>query len=632
MATQNKRGYGNPYTSSDLGSGAKTTTGGSYRNPRLGIEDNTAFSRGFGATFQPKQEEPIEIEELKGIGDSFGAKGDAFLNGMDYEGNPLMAKQFKEGELTRMQTQWAKCKKANNQQCLNNIAEDLALYQQGQQNHNMYYGEFVDSEVFDNETSKGQYLIDVNKQQQKKSDGTTVSAFDYAYTAKNHPDRIRNVMMQDDQGNKKNAHIFTLDDGKEYVWNLTDTNKDFLNNNFDTRDDVMLNVQTAMMKDGATQKYTDDAQYVKVGDKLTIEGENVEITTNNISQYLNKNTGYIQNAENFSKVASRNIHSTMYSPNNRSAFNALMKRLNPKEGEPTFNTSEEIKAMKDYNINDPANIPAPIQHLMLKDQVEQEWLIANASKGYKRGSDGRAILRGTEEKPEKLEIRKVTKPIDEETGGIAFGSFFSAQSPIEGLKSDFKRAVGEGTKDYEFKGNLVDLIDKNNIDVLQKEVTKLQPGTYIGKRDTLENMYRQAAFTSGSSESVTVDGVATPLANKTYEDLTDSQRIAFEKQIKQNVKSDLSQYPQTELFMYRDGKVLPDTQLKTGAYYNEDIYNFLYQFATTKDKRDSLDAGWAGSELQRQDQRIKSAVATGNTEGLSEDEIKQVNFIKQFKK
>jgi hypothetical protein len=68
MATQNRRGYGNPYGSADLGSGVRTTTGGSYRNPRLGIEDTTAFGRGFASTFRmPKIEEEKEKQKLKGI-------------------------------------------------------------------------------------------------------------------------------------------------------------------------------------------------------------------------------------------------------------------------------------------------------------------------------------------------------------------------------------------------------------------------------------------------------------------------------------------------------------------------------------------------------------------------------------
>jgi hypothetical protein len=55
----------NPYgniTGGYLGSGARTTTGGSYVNPRLGISDYTGFQRGFGASFRlPKQQKKEKI-------------------------------------------------------------------------------------------------------------------------------------------------------------------------------------------------------------------------------------------------------------------------------------------------------------------------------------------------------------------------------------------------------------------------------------------------------------------------------------------------------------------------------------------------------------------------------------------
>ena len=70
MATQNRRGYSNPHGSADLGSGVRTTTGGTYRNPRLGIQDTTAFSRGFASTFRiPKFEEEEEKKDQLKIGD-----------------------------------------------------------------------------------------------------------------------------------------------------------------------------------------------------------------------------------------------------------------------------------------------------------------------------------------------------------------------------------------------------------------------------------------------------------------------------------------------------------------------------------------------------------------------------------
>ena len=55
--------------SANLGSGVRTTTGGTYRNPRLGIEDTTAFSRGLASTF--KMPDVEEEESLKGFETAF---------------------------------------------------------------------------------------------------------------------------------------------------------------------------------------------------------------------------------------------------------------------------------------------------------------------------------------------------------------------------------------------------------------------------------------------------------------------------------------------------------------------------------------------------------------------------------
>ena len=613
MATR-RRTQSNPFTSANLGSGARTTVGGSYENPRLGIQDYSAFGRGVASTFRLPKEQEIKELELPTI-DYIGSLKDSMLGDAAWNENQSTVNQL-YNDLIPFQAQYEKCQKANDQQCLRRIEGSLNIIQDGAAKWRNYLSKYIDDEVYDNETSRGQYMIDVNRKNIKKPDGSFLSLADITKVNNERPQDIKYALV-----NNKAVYQVKLD-GQTYNVNLTDLTENYLNNSFDIRSNIGLDVQSAMASGGFTSDWKDEPTYMNETSKITTEKGLQNVTDFTDYKKIVEGLGYFNKAEDKSKVFSSNLYKTISSPNVNSAFHKLTAKIyngfNTDSKympalEDVISRSKDLKSFRTQM----SQISNDIKLEMLQDEAEQEWLIANASNGYRRGDNGRA-----ERLDDKYLIKQseTKKPIDEETGGIAFGSFFSAQSPIEGLKSDFKRTIGEGTKDYEFKGNLVDLIDKDNIDVLQKQVTKLQPGTYIGKRDTLENMYRQAAFAEGGT-----------YAGKDYEDLKDSQRIAFEKQIKQNVKSDLSQYPQTELFIYRDGKVSPDTQLKTGAYYNEDIYNFLYQFATTKDKRDSLNLGWAGSELQRQDQRIRSAVATGNTEGLSEDEIKQVNFIKSLK-
>jgi len=54
---------GNPFNSADLGSGAKTTTGGTYENPRLGIQDYGSFGAGVASTFRVPEKEEVEKKD-----------------------------------------------------------------------------------------------------------------------------------------------------------------------------------------------------------------------------------------------------------------------------------------------------------------------------------------------------------------------------------------------------------------------------------------------------------------------------------------------------------------------------------------------------------------------------------------
>ena len=95
----------NPFMSANLGSGARTTTGGTYENPRLGIEDYTAFSRGVASTFKIPEQQESEVKQLEGGIDYFGADQDAILGGLEFKENSSLVKNFTNGPLAQMQSQ-----------------------------------------------------------------------------------------------------------------------------------------------------------------------------------------------------------------------------------------------------------------------------------------------------------------------------------------------------------------------------------------------------------------------------------------------------------------------------------------------------------------------------------------------
>ena len=69
--------------SANLGSGARTTTGGTYENPRLGVEDYTAFGRGVASTLRVPEQK--EVQQLEGGIDYFGADQDDILGGLEFK-------------------------------------------------------------------------------------------------------------------------------------------------------------------------------------------------------------------------------------------------------------------------------------------------------------------------------------------------------------------------------------------------------------------------------------------------------------------------------------------------------------------------------------------------------------------
>jgi hypothetical protein len=78
--------------SANLGSGARTTTGGSYTNPRLGIEDYTAFGRGMASTFRVPEQKTKKDPKIIKIDPITLAKEDAteqnaFFSEKDEQGN-----------------------------------------------------------------------------------------------------------------------------------------------------------------------------------------------------------------------------------------------------------------------------------------------------------------------------------------------------------------------------------------------------------------------------------------------------------------------------------------------------------------------------------------------------------------
>ena len=115
MATR-KRQNTNPFMSANLGSGARTTTGGTYENPRLGIQDYTAFGSGVASTFKmPEQEEvekkddlTLDLGDFESDRDDFYVDSNGIMQDLNSDVSTLINNTWKGSELTFLNNAYQK--------------------------------------------------------------------------------------------------------------------------------------------------------------------------------------------------------------------------------------------------------------------------------------------------------------------------------------------------------------------------------------------------------------------------------------------------------------------------------------------------------------------------------------------
>ena len=157
---------------------------------------------------------------------------------------------------------------------------------------------------------------------------------------------------------------------------------------------------------------------------------------------------------------------------------------------------------------------------------------------------------------------------------------------------------------------------------LQREITsRFGQGNFIFKRDRLEDMLIKSEL----SENEDFEDY------ESIDDLSNKEKTALDLRIKKQIDSYSSQYPEGQIFTYINGKVDVDTILQDGMMYNKDIKDFIKSFGSVSERKD-IEKGWAGSDLQKEDMKVRNAVKTGDMTGLTDWEKKQAEFIYSKKK
>jgi len=464
MATRRKS---SPYAmSANLGSGVRTTTGGSYTNPRLGIEDYTAFGRGVASTFRvPEEQEEQKVAELElPTIDYIGAQKDAMLGDSQWMENSNLVNQL-TSDLQPLKLQYEKCTKANDQQCLKNIGSTLNVIQTGQAQFQNMLTKYADSEIMDPETSRGQYMIGTDKKNIRRPDGSFLSLSDITKVNNESPKDITMAVVDG-----KAVYKVKLD-GTSYNVNLSDLTENYLTNSFDIRSDIGLDVQTAMRSGGFTSNWEDKPKMYSSQTSETTE-DGVSIKTLEGYEGIVEDTGYFRSAKDKSKVFSNNLYKTISSPNVNSAFNKLTARIysgsfKSDEIKNFYAANPQLKTPKDLNDfrKQVSAVPNDIKLMMLQDEAEQEWLIANASNGHRRGGekdfdeDGNSML-GKAVKLDKnylIKTSTTTKPITEDEG-----SGFNVED-VSDLSSEIKSYFKGVFENFELNELTDENVEKNRL-------------------------------------------------------------------------------------------------------------------------------------------------------------------------
>ena len=394
MATRRKS---SPYAmSANLGSGVRTTTGGSYTNPRLGIEDYTAFGRGVASTFRvPEEQEEQTQEQLQGFNTAFELSKNDFLKNNDpnspdfgktysLEVNPTINQTWANTELVALQKQYEKADtrgKAAIQNHINNYKQ--AIGAEGS-NFNKYIQYVSDPDVYD---------VNVSNKFLPGADGknSSLTIDQFAKINSENPSAVK-ISSRPGKGRLQGTTQYGFEVNGQFV-NASAMTSQWLNDNFNVKSNLGLDTQKAIGKDGATPGYTTvKATYNTDGSSVSVElpgGAQVQ-TTKNAAKYI-RGDWYSKTDEFANKFAI-----SRYGGENDAIYESAWSQLTSKYKDGSFTPSREmLDQLGIENASDIASLKLNDQQklILLQDEAKEEFKIVNGNTGYIRGEDGRALSR-----------------------------------------------------------------------------------------------------------------------------------------------------------------------------------------------------------------------------------------------
>lgn len=448
MATRKTR---SPYMmSANLGSGARTTTGGTYENPRLGIQDYTAFGRGVASTFRVPEQS--EIEELQGFNTAFELGKNDFLKDIDgttysLEANPLVNINWQNSELTQLQNQYQKANARDRQRIQNHIlGYKAAIGADANSSFSKYLKYVSDPDVYDSNVSN-KFLPNVDG----KNSNLTIAQF--AKINSENP----NAVKISSKTNKFGILQYGFEVNGQFV-NASAMTDQWLTDNFNVKANLGLDTQKSVASGGSAMRYTSvKPTYSSEGSSVSITlpgGAQVE-TTKNATKYI-RDDWYKDTDEFASKFAVNR-----YRSENDAIYESAWNQLTNKYKDGSFKPSNQL--MQQLGVEDAkeiANLRLSDQDkiALLQDQAMEEFKIVNGNVGYIRGQDGRALSRNVVQYQNDV----VTKDGPDKENSIAGNSLYTSFSALVDTQA-FEGATGEVfTKKTVDPAKFVNLMNKSS--------------------------------------------------------------------------------------------------------------------------------------------------------------------------
>ncbi len=422
----------NPYTSADLGSGARTTTGGSYENPREGIQDYTTFGRGVASTFRmpevKKEEERkdlnIDLGTFESEKDNFFTDTSGVMQDLNADVSILINNSWKNGELSEINSNMKNIPKGSQQEA--RVKAHLNGYSQaiGPKDSNFTnYLAALDDGVNDH---------NVSNRQLPGLDGGSLNGTiaDFIRIGNENPNAIKIASKPNKNGITQYGYEV---EGLGFV-NATAMTDKWISKNMSVKysqaNSLSEDFKGFQVGNFKPQFYSRDTKF--------FEGTNNEFAVSRDNEFVQEGSINTFNKTAFDAANQR------FSSENDALFNSAAYQLNG-DIEKGFKFSEKLHAEYEQN---KGNISDDLRLRLLKDHYQENFKLTNGSSMYIRGEDGRAI-------PKTIENRNmfsIDKSTDERD--LSDGSGSGESSDNRSRVDRFFRLFNKGLTTQTFGDNV----------------------------------------------------------------------------------------------------------------------------------------------------------------------------------